>query len=202
MFLCISLGFILAWAPYAVVSFLFIFQQDHRHMAPGGFVFPALFAKSSHVYNPFIYFYFNAGFRRELRSLLRSLCPGLESRRVGVPLHGPRGPSCAEPHPIHIQLQGGRRRGDKSGEKSRGLPGRLSWAGDVCRDRAAYPCWGSKPRVSPAGPEHKQVREFLSDAPSGSREGARVWRTFGVETYTLSHSHQERLGSPGAGSFI
>ncbi|XP_030200801.1 opsin 8, group member c [Gadus morhua] len=213
MFLCISLGFILAWGPYTVVSFLFIFHQDHRYMAPWGFVFPALFAKSSHVYNPFIYFYFNAGFRRELRGLVRSLCPGLESQRVGVrshslPPHGAQAPSYAEPHPIHIQLQEQRgRRSDNSGS-SREKPPKLSGAGGagLRQDRSVHPCWGSKPRVSPASLEHKQVKEFLSDAPSENRGGGRVWhnarrarerwRLFAMETYTLSHGHQEELRSP------
>uniref|UniRef100_A0A3P9AUW8 Opsin-5 n=1 Tax=Maylandia zebra TaxID=106582 RepID=A0A3P9AUW8_9CICH len=84
MFFCISLGFVIAWAPYAVVSFLFIFHKEHRYMAPEGFVFPALFAKSSHIYNPFIYFYFNKTFQRELHRLLLSTYHKLGGNRVGV----------------------------------------------------------------------------------------------------------------------
>uniref|UniRef100_A0A8C9WU42 Opsin 8, group member c n=1 Tax=Sander lucioperca TaxID=283035 RepID=A0A8C9WU42_SANLU len=74
MFFCISLGFVIAWAPYTIVSFLFIFHKGSQYMAPEGFVFPALFAKSSHIYNPFIYFYFNKPFQKELRCLLLSFC--------------------------------------------------------------------------------------------------------------------------------
>ncbi|XP_071225304.1 opsin 8, group member c [Salvelinus alpinus] len=105
MFFCISLGFMTAWAPYAVVSFLFIFHKDNRYMAPGGFVFPALFAKSSHVYNPFIYFYFNKAFRQELRCLLRSFCPRLAGNRVGVRSATGQEGLPGGPHPIQIQLQ-------------------------------------------------------------------------------------------------
>ncbi|KPP56500.1 hypothetical protein Z043_125874, partial [Scleropages formosus] len=68
MFFCISLGFIIAWASYMVVSF--IFHRDHWNLVSGGFVFPVLFAKSSHIYNPFIYLYFNKAFRQELQGLL------------------------------------------------------------------------------------------------------------------------------------
>ncbi|XP_033847238.1 opsin 8, group member c [Periophthalmus magnuspinnatus] len=100
MFFCISLGFITAWAPYAVVSFLFIFHKGSGYMAPEGFVLPALFAKSSHIYNPFIYFYFNKTFQRDLRHLLSSACPSLGRNRVGVHL----GPGHPGPHPIHIQM--------------------------------------------------------------------------------------------------
>lgn len=98
MFFCISLGFVLAWAPYTIVSFLFIFHKDAWYMAPEGFVFPALFAKSSHIYNPFIYFYFNKAFRQELRSLLFSVFPRLAHNRVGV--YTGNGV-----HPMQIQLQ-------------------------------------------------------------------------------------------------
>ncbi|CAL8315441.1 unnamed protein product [Lota lota] len=169
MFFSMSLGFILAWAPYAVVSFLFIFYKDHRYMAPGGFVFPALFAKSSHVYNPFIYFYFNKGFRRELRGLLRSLCPGLVSKRVGVraasgPLHGFRALPRSEPRPIYIQLQEqGHLRSENGGQAREAGP----------RDRVVGPCWGPKPRVSPAGVGCEQVKEFLPVSLSENKERQR-----------------------------
>uniref|UniRef100_A0A7N9ATW4 Opsin 8, group member c n=1 Tax=Mastacembelus armatus TaxID=205130 RepID=A0A7N9ATW4_9TELE len=101
IFFCISLGFVIAWAPYAVVSFLFIFHKEHWYMAPGGFVFPTLFAKSSHIYNPFIYFYFNKTFQRELRCLLLSFCSKLGTNQVGV--YSAMGHQA--PYPIHIQLQ-------------------------------------------------------------------------------------------------
>uniref|UniRef100_UPI003AB0C94A opsin 8, group member c n=1 Tax=Centroberyx gerrardi TaxID=166262 RepID=UPI003AB0C94A len=159
MFFCISLGFVIAWAPYAVVSFLFIFHKDNWNMAPEGFVFPALFAKSSHIYNPFIYFYFNKTFQQELRCLIRSLCPRLVGNRVGV--HPATG--LQAPHPIHIQLQ---ERGcvqrrsfclsqEKSWRKSRHL------GSNHLHGRMVYPALGSKLRVTPSSVEHKPVREFL-----------------------------------------
>ncbi|XP_039549490.1 opsin-5-like isoform X1 [Pimephales promelas] len=98
MFFCISFGFVLAWAPYTIVSFLFIFHKDAWYMAPEGFVFPALFAKSSHIYNPFIYFYFNKAFRQELRCLLSFMFPRLAHNRVGVYTGN-------DVNPMQIQLQ-------------------------------------------------------------------------------------------------
>ncbi|KAG7254067.1 hypothetical protein CRUP_014138 [Coryphaenoides rupestris] len=148
MFFCVSLGFIIAWAPYAVVSFLFIFHKDPRYMAPGGFVFPALFAKSSHVYNPFIYFYFNAAFQHELRGLLRSLCPGLVSKRVGVRFAlDPQ--QVAPPHPIQIQLQEqgplhSESRGPsqkKSISSATADIGKPSGVAGHLPVRVVYPCW-------------------------------------------------------------
>lgn len=101
MFFCISLGFVIAWAPYAVVSFLFIFHKGNWYMAPEGFVFPALFAKSSHIYNPFIYFYFNKTFQQELRHLFMTVWPRARGNRVGIHLPVANQTQC----PIHIQLQ-------------------------------------------------------------------------------------------------
>uniref|UniRef100_A0A668AP93 Opsin 8, group member c n=1 Tax=Myripristis murdjan TaxID=586833 RepID=A0A668AP93_9TELE len=159
MFFCISLGFVIAWAPYAVVSFLFIFHKDNWNMAPEGFVFPALFAKSSHIYNPFIYFYFKKAFRQELRCLLRSLCPRLVGHRVGVQsatVH-------QAPHPIHIQLQEQgfiQRKGfclsqEKTQSKTRHT------GSNHFHGRTAYSCWGSKLRVTPSTVDHRPAREFL-----------------------------------------
>ncbi|XP_010876722.2 opsin 8, group member c isoform X3 [Esox lucius] len=100
MFFCISFGFVMAWAPYAVVSFLFIFHKGNWYMAPEGFVFPALFAKSSHIYNPFIYFYFNKAFRQELRRLHHTLCRRLGRNRVRI------GPGVDQgPNAIQIELR-------------------------------------------------------------------------------------------------
>ncbi|AWP20191.1 putative opsin-5-like [Scophthalmus maximus] len=149
MFFCISLGFVIAWAPYAVVSFLLIFDEDPWYMAPEGFVFPALFAKSSHVYNPFIYFYFNKSFQRELRCLLLSVWPSLGGNRVGARS------SAAEPQaqlPIHIQLQEqGCRRKKAAGPphdrthtktKSKG-EGTRAGGNRGAPVRPVYHCWGS-----------------------------------------------------------
>ncbi|XP_010765078.1 opsin 8, group member c, partial [Notothenia coriiceps] len=108
MFFCVSLGFVVAWAPYAIVSFLFIFHEEQVYMASEGYLFPALFSKSSHIYNPFIYFYFNRTFQQELRHMLYSIWPKLGGNRVSV--HVP-----IDHHfPIHIQLQERRRVRKKS----------------------------------------------------------------------------------------
>ncbi|KAJ8355591.1 hypothetical protein SKAU_G00183850 [Synaphobranchus kaupii] len=145
MFFCISLGFMVAWAPYSVASFLSIFSGDEGRMAPEVFVFPALFAKSSHVYNPFIYFYFNKVFRREVWRLLGSLCLLRKQNRVGVwPLQNHR-----SQHPIQIQLQ------------EQGVP-QGAHRGGPCPNRlAVYSCWVSNARLNPANAESSPPREFI-----------------------------------------
>ncbi|KAI7800035.1 putative opsin-5-like [Triplophysa rosa] len=136
MFVCISMGFVTAWAPYTVVSFLFIFHKDAGYMAPEGFIFPALFVKSSHIYNPFIYFYFNRAFRRELRSLLSSVWPGLVPNHVGVyRSHGV--------NPIQFQLQEQTLDPNQVQDKSDRRPGLYSHV----------VCWVSKIRVTPTNGE-------------------------------------------------
>ncbi|XP_060907849.1 opsin 8, group member c [Labrus mixtus] len=163
MFFCISLGFVIAWAPYAVVSFLFIFHKDGRYMAPMGFVFPALFAKSSHIYNPFIYFYFNKTFKQELRCLLLSLWPKLGGNRVGAHAISVQ----QAPYPIHIQLQerlctkkaSFALSKDKPHSKSRAKSsGRASnTSSHHFRDRQVYACWGSS---------SKNISNLLENKPA------------------------------------
>lgn len=59
MALMISLGFLIAWTPYVAVSFWTMFNSQRQgQVAPSVSLLPCLFAKSSTVYNPFIYFFF------------------------------------------------------------------------------------------------------------------------------------------------
>ncbi|CAL1585598.1 unnamed protein product [Knipowitschia caucasica] len=148
MFLCISLGFIMAWSPYAVVSFLFIFHRGPQYMAPEGFVFPALFAKSSHIYNPFIYFYFNKTFQRELRCLLGPAAVLLRGNRVGAPPGTRPGP----PH-IHIQLvEKNRKTRDQESHQRKEAPE---------EPRPVCVCWGSDQvqghQEGPGAPKHGSI---------------------------------------------
>lgn len=165
MFFCISLGFVIAWAPYAVVSFLFIFHKEDWYMAPEGFVFPAIFAKSSHIYNPFIYFYFNKTFQQELRCLLFSFWPKFGGNRVGVhtaTVH-------QAPYPIHIQLQErdrAQRRNfglskDRTFSKSKSKGKVTHISGSRVRDRPVYTCWGSTSKNAPSLLVNKPAKDSL-----------------------------------------
>ncbi|XP_029281898.1 opsin 8, group member c isoform X2 [Cottoperca gobio] len=159
MFFCVSLGFVIAWAPYAIVSFLFIFHQENLYMAPVGFVFPALFAKSSHVYNPFIYFYFNKTFRRELRCLLLSVWPKLGGNRVDVHI------TTVHQVPIHIELQervcvqkknfGLTRDRTRSKEK---------YDNTRVLGKSVYTCWGSMSKNTPKTFDKKMNKDSLPDS--------------------------------------
>lgn len=163
MFFCISLGFVIAWAPYAIVSFLFIFNHGDWYMAPEGFVFPALFAKSSHIYNPFIYFYFNKTFQQELRGLLLSFWPKMGGNRVGIQVES----GDQAPYPIHIQLQEKRcmkkssfalsreKVHSKIKSKSRSRATRTN--SNSFQGRQVYACWGSS---------SKNVATFLGSKSS------------------------------------
>lgn len=72
MAVMISSGFLIAWTPYVSVSFWSMFHsQEQDHMTPLITLLPCLFAKSSTVYNPVIYFFFQRTTRQELRRLQR-----------------------------------------------------------------------------------------------------------------------------------
>ncbi|XP_072305402.1 opsin 8, group member a [Eucyclogobius newberryi] len=66
MAVMISVGFVIAWTPYVTVSFWSMFHaRPGDHLRPFLTLLPCLFAKSSTVYNPFIYFIFQRSTRRE-----------------------------------------------------------------------------------------------------------------------------------------
>lgn len=72
MAVMISSGFLIAWTPYVAVSFWSMFHsQEQGHMTPFVTLLPCLFAKSSTVYNPFIYFIFQRASRHKLTRLQR-----------------------------------------------------------------------------------------------------------------------------------
>ncbi|CAF1239556.1 unnamed protein product [Adineta steineri] len=58
-------GFLLAWTPYAISVFIRVFIDEHL-LSPLSGTIPAIFAKTSVVWNPFIYIIRNGNFRRFL----------------------------------------------------------------------------------------------------------------------------------------
>ncbi|XP_024147222.1 opsin 8, group member b [Oryzias melastigma] len=64
----ISLGFIGCWTPYGLVSLWSIFN-DSSKIPPEVSLLPCMFAKSSTVYNPMIYYFFSKSFKREVKQL-------------------------------------------------------------------------------------------------------------------------------------
>ncbi|XP_014061200.1 opsin-5 [Salmo salar] len=73
MAVLISSGFIVAWSPYVVLSFWYMFQGK-ASLAPLVSLLPCLFAKGSTAYNPFIYYIFRRSFRLQLRQLRGMIC--------------------------------------------------------------------------------------------------------------------------------
>ncbi|XP_022533396.2 opsin-5-like [Astyanax mexicanus] len=59
----ICIGFFAAWSPYAVVSMWAAFGQI-KSIPPLAFAMPAMFAKSSTIYNPIVYLLLRPNFRR------------------------------------------------------------------------------------------------------------------------------------------
>ncbi|XP_024128954.1 opsin 7, group member a isoform X3 [Oryzias melastigma] len=59
----VCIGFFAAWSPYALVSMWAAFGQI-ENIPPLAFAMPAMFAKSSTIYNPIIYLLLRPNFRR------------------------------------------------------------------------------------------------------------------------------------------
>lgn len=74
----ITVGFIGCWSPYGMVS-LWSILQENSTISPEVSLLPCMFAKSSTVYNPLIYYIFSHNFKAELKQLWRR-CHG-----TGVP---------------------------------------------------------------------------------------------------------------------
>ncbi|KAM9315802.1 opsin-5-like [Gastrophryne carolinensis] len=68
MAILVSLGFLVAWTPYAIVSFWSIFQSS-ASIPPFVSLLPCLFAKSSTAFNPIIYYTFSKTFRQKVKQL-------------------------------------------------------------------------------------------------------------------------------------
>ncbi|XP_055722647.1 opsin-5-like [Salvelinus fontinalis] len=75
----VCIGFFAAWSPYAVVSMWAVFGHMDN-IPPLAFAVPAMFAKSSTIYNPIIYLLLRPNFRRvmyrDLLSLRRAFLKG------------------------------------------------------------------------------------------------------------------------------
>lgn len=69
----VCIGFFAAWSPYAVVSMWAAFGHI-ENIPPLAFALPAMFAKSSTIYNPIIYLMLRPNIRRMMRRDLGALC--------------------------------------------------------------------------------------------------------------------------------
>lgn len=64
----ISVGFLGCWVPYGLVS-LWSILKDSSSIPPEVSLLPCMFAKSSTVYNPMIYYIFSQSFKMEVQQL-------------------------------------------------------------------------------------------------------------------------------------
>uniref|UniRef100_A0A3P8S4W3 Opsin 7, group member a n=1 Tax=Amphiprion percula TaxID=161767 RepID=A0A3P8S4W3_AMPPE len=69
----VCIGFFAAWSPYAVVSMWAAFGHV-ENIPPLAFAMPAMFAKSSTIYNPIIYLTLRPNFRRIMCRDIGTLC--------------------------------------------------------------------------------------------------------------------------------
>ncbi|KAE8290862.1 Opsin-5 G-protein coupled receptor 136 [Larimichthys crocea] len=69
----VCIGFLAAWSPYAVVSMWAAFGHIDN-IPPMAFAMPAMFAKSSTIYNPIIYLMLRPSFHSVMCSDLGTLC--------------------------------------------------------------------------------------------------------------------------------
>ncbi|XP_075719945.1 opsin-5-like [Rhinoderma darwinii] len=68
MAVLVSFGFLLAWMPYAIVSFWSMFHST-ASIPPIVSLLPCLFAKSSTAFNPILYYMFSKTFRQKVKQL-------------------------------------------------------------------------------------------------------------------------------------
>jgi hypothetical protein len=80
MTVMISVGFLIAWMPYASVSLLTVWVSADI-VSPALSLLPVMFAKSSAVYNPLIYFFMSSTFRAEVSHAFRRCCGWKGGRR-------------------------------------------------------------------------------------------------------------------------
>ncbi|XP_066537496.1 opsin-5-like isoform X2 [Hoplias malabaricus] len=110
----VCIGFFVAWSPYAVVSMWAAFGQI-KTIPPLAFAMPAMFAKSSTIYNPIVYLLLRPNFRRVMwrdLSLLWRSCfrhclwsttpPSCHTKTVTLQ------PLRKQVHSVHDELTGSR----------------------------------------------------------------------------------------------
>ncbi|KAL2080469.1 hypothetical protein ACEWY4_024262 [Coilia grayii] len=78
MAVLMSAGFLVAWIPYAAVSFWLIFNPTSP-LPPVVSLLPTLFAKSATTFNPIILYIMSSHFRCNARKLVADVCLGVKA---------------------------------------------------------------------------------------------------------------------------
>ncbi|XP_076044873.1 parapinopsin-like [Oratosquilla oratoria] len=84
MVVVMGITFLLAWTPYSVLALLIAFGQPHL-VTPEAAAAPAIFAKSSCIYNPIIYVGLNTQFRSAWQRLMCCRNGAVDATATGVP---------------------------------------------------------------------------------------------------------------------
>ncbi|XP_063078423.1 opsin 8, group member b [Engraulis encrasicolus] len=77
----ISCGFLASWTPYGMVSLWSVYRESGS-IPPLVSMLPCLFAKTSTVYNPLIYYAFSKTFKAQVQQLCCRACPGASGRHT------------------------------------------------------------------------------------------------------------------------
>lgn len=136
--IAVCIGFFSAWSPYAVVSMWAAFGHPES-IPPLAFAVPAMFAKSSTIYNPLVYMLLRPNFRkvmcRDLGVMRRSCLRGC----IGWwRPSGPQGPP--KPGPSVVGVVPLRKKRDVS-------PLSAKSKGRVCGCSDAYECFRNYPKA-------------------------------------------------------
>lgn len=128
-------------------------------MALWGFVILGLLAKISHVYNPFIYFFINLGFRREFCRLFCSFQAGQEETEADIYFREVE----RNPRPIDTQFQNRSRpqkkksvSQDNSKGRNRGEDGVEEGSGSHRGISPVRTCWDVVPDDDPGAVSENQ----------------------------------------------
>ncbi|KAE8287048.1 Opsin-3 Encephalopsin Panopsin [Larimichthys crocea] len=97
----ISTGFVVSWSPYGMVSLWSVFH-DSRVIPPEVSLLPCMFAKTSTVYNPMIYYIFSQRFKREVKQLCSCLLPNSTKASKDNSIYMVSGHTKLRTNPDHI----------------------------------------------------------------------------------------------------
>ncbi|XP_069013564.1 opsin 7, group member a [Embiotoca jacksoni] len=166
----VCIGFFAAWSPYALVSMWAAFGHV-ENIPPLAFAMPAMFAKSSTIYNPIIYLMLRPNFRRIMCRDLGALCHACLKSCLC-----PRGSvrCCSKPK-IRVRLRTVRRQTNQlPSSNSSAQPPVMALKDHSCERRQdAFECFGRYPQTcGVANPAADGNSSKGRDAPVSHKQGA------------------------------
>lgn len=164
--MAVCIGFFAAWSPYALVSMWAAFGHI-ENIPPLAFAVPAVFAKSSTLYNPVVYLLLKPNFRHMLCKdfrTLRKMCLGRCFCWGGLR-------ACSRRSVIEVGLKSLKKRKECSSTSTHLGPGCSSCTCEKCND--AFECFKNYPRGCPVNINTVQfsLQESASTEPEQNQNG-------------------------------